>query len=134
MKLPEGGGFLRGVLVWLGKRTGRVTGKHPGNEGRPAKMQKPRLRKKSVAQLELLGNGLVTADVLALQIFEQAAALTDHHQQPAAGAVVFLVGLQMFRQMVDPLREQRDLDIGRAGVFNVQFKLFNRLCLGFHIN
>jgi len=40
----------------------------------------------------------------------------------------------MFRQMVDPLREQRDLDVGRTGVFNMQLKLFNRLCLGFHIN
>jgi hypothetical protein len=32
------------------------------------------------------------------------------------------------------MREQRDLHVRRAGVFGVQLKLFNRLCLGFHIN
>ena len=94
----------------------------------------PRPRIKLMTQFELLGNGLVAADVLALEILEQAAALADHHQQSAAGAVVFLVSLQMFGQMIDPLREQRDLNIGGTGVFNMQLKLFNRLCLGFHIN
>jgi len=134
MKLPEGGGFFtRGFgLVGESQRSRRRC--KSGKRRAALKKQKPRLRKKLVAQLELLGNGLVTADVLALQIFEQAAALTNHHQQPATGAVILLVGLQMFRQMVDPLREQRDLDVGRTGVFNMQLKLFNRLCLGFHIN
>ena len=87
-----------------------------------------------MAQFELFRDGLVTADVLALEIFEQAAALADHHQQSTAGAVIFLVGLQMLSQMVDPVGQQRDLDIGGAGVFSMHFKLFNRLCLGFHIN
>jgi hypothetical protein len=86
-----------------------------------------------VAQLQFLGDRLVASQIGMLQIVEQAAALADHDQQATARAVIFLVGLQMVGQMVDAMREQRDLHIRRTGVFGVQLKLFNRLCLGFHI-
>jgi hypothetical protein len=114
--------FLRGVFGLVGELQRSRRRCNSGKQRAACQRQKPRLHIKLVAQLELLRNGLVTADVFALQIFEQAAALTNHHQQPATGAVIFFVGLQMFRQMVDPLREQRDLDVGRTGVFNMQLR------------
>ena len=58
-----------------------------------------------LAELELLGNALVTAHVGRVEIIQQATALTYHHQQPTAGAMVFLVLLQMLGQMIDPLRQ-----------------------------
>jgi len=131
MKSLGGNGiFIR--EVWLKNRAVRVSGSNPKAARDCLKKQEPRLRKKLVAQLELLGNRLVTAEVRALQIFEQAAALADHDQQATARAVIFLVGLEMLRQMVDAVREQRDLDIGGTGVFGVHFELFNCFRLRFH--
>jgi hypothetical protein len=86
-----------------------------------------------VAQLQFLGDSLVTAQIGLLQVFEQTAALADHHEQPAARAVVLLVALQMFGEMVDALGQQRNLNIGRTRVLAVDLKLVNRLRLRFHI-
>jgi len=87
-----------------------------------------------MAQLQLFCNRLVAAQIHALQVFEQAATLADHHQQTAARAVILFVGLQMLGQMVDAMREQRDLHVRRTRVLGVRLKLFNSLCLRFHIN
>ena len=81
--------------------------------GRPQKL---------VAQLELLGDCRVPFHVRVMKIIQQAAALADHHQQPATRAVVFFVALQMFGQMVDTLGEQRDLHVRGTGVLLVQLK------------
>ena len=85
-----------------------------------------------LAQLELLGDRLVAADILALEIVQQATALADHHQQTTARAVIFFVGLQVLGQMVDAVREQRDLHVGRTSVLRVRFECFDRLRLCFH--
>ena len=85
-----------------------------------------------VAQLQLLGYRLVALQILVLQIIQQRPALADHHQQPAARAMVFFIALQMLRQMVDAMRQQRDLYIGRTGVAVMGLKLLNRLCFRFH--
>ena len=69
---------------------------------------------KSVAQFQFLRNRLITAHIRVVQIIQQTSALADHHQQPAARAVVFLVGLQMFGQMIDALGQQRDLHVRRT--------------------
>ena len=87
-----------------------------------------------MAQLQFFRDRLIASQVNRLQVFEKAAALADHHQQPAARAVVFFIGLQMLGQMVDALREQRDLHVRRTRVLGVRLKCFNRLCLRFHIN
>ena len=85
-----------------------------------------------LAQLELFRHRLVAADVGVLQVIEQAAALADHHQQTTAGAVILFVALQMLGQMVDALRQERDLHIRGTRVLGVRLKLFNRLRLCFH--
>ena len=55
-------------------------------------------------QFELFGDSLVPIDIDSLEVIQQPASLSDHHQQTAARAVVFLVCLEMLGQMVNPLR------------------------------
>ena len=85
-----------------------------------------------LAQLELFGDRLVAADIRIGQIIQQTAALADHQQQTTAGAVILLGRLQMLGQMVDAVREQRDLHVGRTRVLRVRLELFNRFRLCFH--
>jgi hypothetical protein len=58
----------------------------------------------------------VPLDVVLPDVVQEAAALADQHQQAAPAVVVLLVLLQMLVEVVDPLGEDRDLDLGRAGV------------------
>src|SRR5206468_6389128 len=70
-------------------------------------------------------------DVGALEVAEQAPALADHHQQAAAGVVVLAVRPQVLGELVDPFREQGDLDLGRAGVAVGSAELADQLLLSF---
>src|ERR1041384_1229508 len=70
----------------------------------------------SAAQLEPVDQLLVATGVLDLQIFEQAPALTDHHQQPAAGMEILAGGRKMLGEVLDPLGEDRALHFRGAGV------------------
>src|ERR1035437_4384603 len=88
---------------------------------------KSRTSANSVAQLQFLRDRLIAVQIYVLQVFEQTAALADHHQQPAARTVILFVRLQMFGQMVDPLGQQRNLHVRRTRVLTVQFKLVNQI-------
>jgi len=43
-----------------------------------------------------LRDRLIAVQIYVLKVFEQAAALADHHQQPATRTVILFVRLQMF--------------------------------------
>src|SRR3954451_11611880 len=45
----------------------------------------------------------IAITVLALQVVQQTPALANELQQPAAGVVIFCVGLEMLGEVVDPL-------------------------------
>src|SRR6266536_4701338 len=81
------------------------------DEMKTRKMHSPQNRQ-LLAKLELLGQRLVTAGVHGMEIIQQTPPLADHFQQSAARTVVLDVFLQMFRQVVDALRQQGDLNIG----------------------
>jgi hypothetical protein len=119
--------------VWFKKRAVRVSGSNLKAACGRVEKPKPQRRKILMAELQLLCNRLIAAQVHALQVFEQTTALADHHQKPAARTVILFVGLQMLSQMVDAMREQRDLHVRRTRVLGVRLKLFNSLCLRFHI-
>src|SRR4051794_30191477 len=68
------------------------------------------------AQAEALNQLLVAADILALQVVEQAAALTDHDQETTTAVEVLLVGLEVFGQVADALGQDGDLDFRRTGI------------------
>src|SRR5262249_49863402 len=71
------------------------------------------------AQTEVVDQVLVAIEILALQVVEEAAALADHLEQAAARVVIFVVGLEVLGEMRDALRQESDLDLGRAGVLVV---------------
>ena len=85
--------------------------------------------KKLLAQLELFGDRLIPIAIGRMQVIEQAAALANHDQQASTRTVIFLVGLQVFGEAVDPISKERDLNISRTGVFFMQPKAFNNFRL-----
>ena len=59
------------------------------------------------------------------QIIEQAPALGDHFKKAAARGVVLGMAFQVFGQLPDPARQQRDLYISAAGVLTMQLELLD---------
>ena len=69
-----------------------------------------------LADAQLGDDRAVTLDVLLRQIVQQTAALTDHLVHAQTAVVVVGMLLEMLGQLADALGEDRDLDLGRAGV------------------
>ena len=106
---------LRGEFVVPGERS-RYRPDFDGKAGR------------LLAQAKTFNNLAVPIRVATVEIVQQTAALIDHHNQSAARCMIFHVGLEMRRQIVDPLAEKRDLHFGRARVLNVGPELFDQRC------
>ena len=68
-----------------------------------------------------------------MQVIEQTPALSNHHQQSTAGAMVFFVLLQVVGQVIDPLSQQGNLHVGRACIPLVKLEIVNRLRFRVHI-
>jgi hypothetical protein len=92
----------------------------------------PEEKKWSVAQLEPLGDRLIARQVRLVEIIQQAAALADHDQEAAPGAMVLDIFLQMFGQMIDALGQKSDLHVRGPCVALVQPEPCYRLSF-FHI-
>ena len=69
-----------------------------------------------LTQLQLLGHGDVTLGIGLIQIIQEATALAHHLEQSAAGTMILVVLLQVLSEVVDPLCEQSNLNIGTAGI------------------
>src|SRR5689334_13437629 len=69
-----------------------------------------------LAKAELRDEIGVARLVLAAQIIQQRTALVDEHQEAASRVIVLRVGLEVHRQVVDALGEDRDLNLRRSGV------------------
>ena len=85
-------------------------------------MEAPEGEKLSVAEFELLGDRLIARQVGIVEVLQQSAPLTDHFQEAAAGAVVLVVLLQMFGQMINSLGQKSDLHVSGPCVLFVQLK------------
>src|SRR5262249_8815543 len=79
-------------------------------------------------EAQALDQRFVARLILLLEIVEKAAALRDHFQKAATRMIVFLVAVEMRRQVGDPLTEDRDLDFRRAGVLGALRVLFDYSC------
>ena len=77
-------------------------------------------RDQSAADVQPLDQALVARLVLPLDVIKQLAALRHELQQPAPGMVVFGVGLEVTGQVVDALRQDRDLNLRRTGVASLR--------------
>ena len=69
-----------------------------------------------LADAEFRDDRLIALGIVFLQVVEQATPLADQHEKAAARAVVFLVRLEVLRQLANPFAEQRDLDFRAAGI------------------
>ena len=85
-----------------------------------------------MAQFELLRYGLIPTHIGVLEVIQQPTPLTYHHQEAAPGAMILLVLLKVFGQVIDALREQRNLDVSRTGVLFMQLKIAYSLCFCIH--
>ncbi len=73
---------------------------------------------------------LILLRLVHAQVIQELAALSDFAKQTAAGGVILLVFLQVIGQHRDFLCENRDLDLGGAGVLFVELAVFDQLLLG----
>ena len=78
---------------------------------------------------QLLDGSSVSLDVLALEVSEEVSSLTYHLQQASSGVMILLVNLQMLGEVIDPLGEDSDLNLGRTGVGVVSSVSFDNSCL-----
>ena len=67
-------------------------------------------------QSQFRNQGSVALHVLFLEVPKQSPTLTDHHEQSAPTVMILLVDLQVFGEVIDPLSQQRNLDLGRSRV------------------
>jgi hypothetical protein len=65
-----------------------------------------------LADAQLSDQDAVAAEVLALEVLEQATALSDELQEASPGMMVLGMGLEVLRKIADPLAEEGDLDLG----------------------
>jgi hypothetical protein len=69
-----------------------------------------------IPQAQFLDDLPVTVDIRALQVIEEAATLSDHLEEATTTVVILFVGAEVLRQIVDALREQRNLNASRSTV------------------
>src|ERR1700730_10571016 len=76
----------------------------------------------------------ITLDVVAAQVVQQATALADEKKKAAPRVVVLLVRLQVLSELPDALREDRDLNLGRARIRVMELVLRNQLSFDFGVD
>ncbi len=73
----------------------------------------------SASEPESGDNAAIPLDVLRSQIVEKTPTASNHNEQTSPAVMILFVGLQVLGEMVDPLGEQRNLDLGRTRVRGV---------------
>jgi hypothetical protein len=74
---------------------------------------------------EFADDSLVALGIVFLEVVEQATALADQHEKAAARAVVFLMCLEVLRQLANPFAEQGNLDFWAPGIARMRAVLVN---------
>src|SRR5712691_721299 len=74
------------------------------------------MRRNLAAEPEPCDDGAVARVVLLDQIRKKATALADELEEAATRMVVLRKASEMLGQALDPLRQERDLDLRRSGV------------------
>src|SRR5690606_3913755 len=70
----------------------------------------------SAPDTQSLDQILIAPVILCLDIIQEAPALAHQLEKPAPRVVVLGVGLEVFREIADPLGKYCDLDLRRTGV------------------
>lgn len=82
-------------------------------------------------QIELDYDLSVLFQIIRFEIVEQTAPLSDHLKQTASAVVVLFVCFEVFGQMIDARRKQRNLNLRRTGValFSAEFAMISCLLI-----
>src|SRR5688500_5440349 len=78
-----------------------------------------------MTKTQIVDQRAISLQIRLLEVVQQTAALADHHQQPATAVVILLVRAEVIGELVDPLRQQSDLDRRAAPVVLVQLVLLD---------
>jgi hypothetical protein len=78
-----------------------------------------------LADAEFRDDRLIALGIVFLEVVEQATPLADQHEKAAARAVVFLVRLEVLRQLPNALAQQRDLNFRASGIGCMRTVLVN---------
>lgn len=113
---------LRVMGAGIGRRHVRLHNRS-GVAGKSISRDAAEFQTRLLSQAQPRDQIVISIDVAALQIIEQAAALADQLEQTPTRMIVFLVRLEMIRQFIDPLRQQRHLHLRRTGVGRVRLVL-----------
>ena len=65
---------------------------------------------------QLLNQGAVPLHIHLFQVVQEVPPLTHEFQETPAGVMILYMGLEMLRQVIDPLAQDSDLDLGRPRV------------------
>jgi len=79
-------------------------------------VEAPTLLRSLLADSKFTDHVSVAFDIVPSQIIEQATPLAYDLQQPPAGAVVFLMCLEMFCEVRNALAKNGNLDFGRTRI------------------
>ena len=78
--------------------------------------QTARVLFKSTTNVVLFEQRLVARLVLPLDVIEQGTTCCDHFQKTPARMIVLHVGFEVPGEIVDAFRQDRNLNLGRAGI------------------
>ena len=78
-----------------------------------------------LADAEFRNNRFIPLGIVFLEVVQQATPLADQHEKAAARAVVFLVRLEVLRQLPNTLAEQGYLYFRAPGVAGMRAVLVN---------
>ena len=69
----------------------------------------------------------IALDIVVFEVVQETTTTTDEHQKTTTAVVVIFVRFKMFRQNIDALRQQRNLNLRRTRVTFVTTKLADNL-------
>lgn len=78
---------------------------------------------------ELLDQSAIAPHVVPAQVVEQPSPLPDQEEEATAGVMILLIHLEVLGELLDPLREDGDLDLRRTCVSLVELVLADDLRL-----
>ena len=97
--------------IVVNRRTNRIVGGHQ------------RVKAAEGAGVEQLPVGIF---VVTLEVLQQSSTPTHHPQESLTRVMVLLVCLKVTRQLIDPIGQPDDLDLGGPGVCLVKAELLQR--------
>jgi hypothetical protein len=109
--------MAQGVSPWTMSHAGRIRTTCCGSRRRGGNTL--------LAKPEPSDRRAVPLDVFAGQVRQKSAPLSHELEKAAPGVKVVLVLAEVISEPVDPLRKERNLNLGRTGIIRVRAKLGN---------